>query len=67
MPIAGCPAAFRFALSAARSVVVSRVHFAITIAAFVRAVAHAATSRAVGAISAACIAIAADSISVLTL
>jgi hypothetical protein len=33
----------------------------------VRAVAHAATSRAVGAISAACIAIAADSISVLTL
>ena len=65
--IAGCPAAFRVALSAARSTVVSAVHFAITAAELVRAVVQAATSRADGATSAACIAIAAASISALTL
>ena len=59
-----CPAAFRFALSAARSVFTFD-HRAITDAESRRAFAHAAMSRAVGAASAACIVMAAAIIAAL--
>ena len=59
--ISGCPAAFRFAFSADKPVVVSSVNRPITAACCTRAAAQAATSRAVGAVSAPCIAIAAAS------
>ena len=63
--IGSCPAALRFALSAARSVF-TFYHRAITAAESRRALAQAATSRAVGAASGACIVIAAAIMAVLT-
>ncbi len=62
--IGGSPAALRLAFSAARSAI-SLVHRAITTADCVRAAEHAATSLAVGATSALCMAIAAANIAAL--